>query len=104
MSLEEESESASQRRFRKQLSDALKRQQIEEQRKDAARQFLEPAAYDRLMNIRISNQELYAQLVNLVLSLAQSGRLRGRMSEQQLKEFALRLTRKPEPRIEFKRK
>lgn len=93
-----------QRRMRKQLTDTFRRQQIEQQRKDAARQFLDAAAYDRLMNIRISNYELYTQLITLILSLAQSGRLHGKMSEEQLKGFIARLTYRPEPKIEFKKK
>ncbi|MEM3875709.1 MAG: hypothetical protein QXP35_01405, partial [Candidatus Micrarchaeaceae archaeon] len=50
--------------LKKRLSKTIKQMQIEEQRKELMKQFLDSGAYQRLMNIRISNYELYMQIIN----------------------------------------
>ncbi len=76
----------------------------ERQRKDAMLRLLEPAAYERLMNVRISNTELYQQLVNLIISLAQQNRINGKLTEKQLLQILERATVTPETKIEYKHK
>lgn len=78
--------------------------QIEQQKKELLRKLMEPAAYERLMNIRISNPELYQQLVDLIISLAQSQRLSGKLTETQLLSILQKVTARPETKIEFKHK
>ncbi len=93
-----------QKRMRKRVSEALKQAQVEQQKKEVMRRFLESAAYERLMNVRISNPELYDQLVGLVVSMVQSNRITGKLTEAQLVSLISRLTYKREPTIAFKHK
>lgn len=102
--MEEDEEKQYQKSMRKRVSDAIKAAQLEEQKKEIMRQFLDDAAYERLMNIRLSNPELYNQLVKLVVSLAQSNRVTGKISETQLKSILAKMTSRHEPKIEFKHK
>jgi DNA-binding TFAR19-related protein (PDSD5 family) len=100
----EDNEAQYQKKLRKQVQDAIKNAQIEQQKKEILRQFLDAKAYERLMNIRISNYELYNQLVGMVASLAQGNRLTGKITEEQLLSIIKRITFKNEPTIEFKHK
>jgi len=101
---EADDEQQYQKKMRKRLSDAIKAAQIEQQKKDIMRQFLDDKAYERLMNIRISNQDLYEQIVRMVVQLAQSNRISGKITEPQLKSILSKMTFKREPTIEFKHK
>lgn len=92
------------KRLRKRVADALKNAQIEQQKRELMKQFLDAKAYERLMNIKLSNNELYNQLVKLVVSLAQSNRLSGKITESQLKSIVEKITFRSEPKIEFKHK
>ena len=93
-----------QRRMRKKVNEALRAAQMEAQKKEIMKQFLDDKAYERVMNIRASNYELYSQLVNLIVSLVQGNRLSGKVSEEQLKSIIEKITYKREPTIEFKHK
>ena len=93
-----------QKDLRRKVSEALRNAQIEQQKKELMKQFLEAGAYERIMNIKVSNPELYEQLVNLIISLAQSNRLKGKMSDEQLRSILGRITYRKEPTIEFKHK
>ncbi|MFP3278826.1 MAG: DNA-binding protein [Candidatus Micrarchaeota archaeon] len=90
--------------LKKAIAKRLKELQIEEQKKTIVRQYLEPEAYERLMNVRVSNYDLYVQLLDLIISMAQTNRLPGRITEKQLIDLLAKLTARPEPKIEFKHK
>jgi DNA-binding TFAR19-related protein (PDSD5 family) len=94
----------SQERLRKQIQKAMRDAQIEQQKKAMVRQTMDDKAYERLMNIRVSNRELYSQLVDMIISLAQSKRLSGKLTEAQLVEVLKRITAKEEPEISFRHK
>ena len=81
-----------QKRMRKRVTEALREAQLEQQKKEIMRRFLDGEAYERMMNVRVSNPELYDQLVNLIVSLVQSNRITGKMTESQLKSLVERLT------------
>jgi len=100
----EEEDQRYQRELRKKVAEAMRRAQVEQQKKELMKQFLAPGAYERLMNIRLSNQELYEQLVSLIISLAQSNRISGKVSEDQFRSILEKVTYKKEPTIEFKHK
>ncbi len=102
--MEEGEDEQYQKKMRKRVIDALKAAQVEEQKKDILKQFLDAKAYERIMNIRASNMELYNQLVNLVVSLVQSNRVQGKITETQLKSILSKITYRREPKIEFKHK
>lgn len=102
--MEEDDDRQYQKNMRRRLADAVKSAQLEQQKKDIMRQFLDDGAFERLMNIKVSNPELYNQLVNLVVSLAQSNRVSGKITEKQLVSILEKMTSKREPTIEFKHK
>ncbi len=99
-----EEEEQYQKRMRKRVSEAIRNAQMEQQKKEIMRRFLDSTAYERMMNVRVSNPELYDQLVNLVVSLVQSNRITGKLTESQLKALVERITYKKEPTISFKHK
>ena len=88
----------------KRVASAIRNMQMEQQKKEAMRQLLEAKAYERLMNIRASNPELYSQIVSVVISLAQTNRLQGKMTEAQLMSILGKITVRKEPTINFKHK
>jgi len=104
MAAEEDEEAQYQKKMRKRVAEAIKNAQMEQQKKEIMRQFLDGKAYERLMNIRLSNYELYNQLVGMVVSLAQGNRISSKITEAQLMSIVERMTYKKEPTIEFKHK
>ena len=94
----------SQQKLRRDVANALRNAQIEQQKKAMVRQLTDDKAYERLTNIRASNRELYSRLVDMIISLAQAGRLQGKMTEQQFVSILSRLSERPESKIDFKRK
>ncbi|MGI0134354.1 MAG: DNA-binding protein, partial [Candidatus Micrarchaeaceae archaeon] len=93
-----------QRRLRKRISEQLRMQQLEQQKREIMQRFLEAEAYERLMNIRSANQELYEQVVNLVISLVQTKRISGKMTDAQFRSVLERITARPDTKIDFKHK
>jgi len=81
------------------LKDAQKRRLEELQKKQAANAQLaaivnkvfEPAAISRLSNIRMSNENLYMQIVQFFVSAIQAGKLSGKVTEEQVKQVASKL-------------
>lgn len=104
MNGEEDQQDPGEKRLKKALVQQYKMMQAEQQRKEVMQKLLEPNAYERLMNIRAANPELYTQMVNLVISLAQSQRINGKLTEQQLIMILQKVTARPESKIEFKHK
>lgn len=88
-----------------QLELVRKQREQEMALKFALQQLLEPAAFERLSNIRLSNSELYKKIASAVLQLYKSGSFRGKVSEEDLKKFASRfIAQRHEPEIKFLRK
>jgi len=102
--MEESEEEQYNKKLRKKVAEAVKAAQLEERKKEILKQFLDPKAYERVMNVRASNHDLYNQLVSLIVSLAQSNRVSGKITDEQIMSILQKLTYKPEPKIEFKRK
>jgi len=63
------------------------RQQVESQKQAILRQIMEPAARDRLSNIRLANPEFANSIEMQLIQLAQSGRLRQMVSDAMLKDI-----------------
>jgi DNA-binding TFAR19-related protein (PDSD5 family) len=99
-----EGDEAEQDKLRKAVARRMKELQLEQQKRDIVRRYLEPGAYERLMNVRVSNYDLYAQLLDLIISMVQSNRITSRLSEDQLISILTKLTSRPEPTIEFRHK
>ena len=95
---------SSERRLRKRVAEALRNAQIEEQKKNIVRQVLDDGAYGRLMNIRASNREMYSKLVDMIISLVQSQRLKGKLTEEQFVSILSKVNERPETKIDYRRK
>ncbi len=84
---------------------AYKRGQNEMALRSALQQLLEPAAFERLSNIRLSNPPLYQQIASMVISAYKSGQVAGKLSQEELKKIVSRLIgQRKEPEIKFMRK
>jgi DNA-binding TFAR19-related protein (PDSD5 family) len=99
-----DNESSNEAALKKAWAKAMKEAEAEQQRKTLLRRFLDDASYERMMNIRASNPELYLQLADLIISLIQSNRITGKILEPQFLQLLHKLTYRPEPKIEFKHK
>jgi programmed cell death protein 5 len=104
MADEEAGQQEYQKKLRKRVEEAIRRAQLEERKKEMVKQVLDDMAFERLMNIKVSNGELYAQLVDMLIRLAQAGKVQGKVTEKQFRELLARLTTKRETTIEFKHK
>ncbi|MDP3742625.1 MAG: DNA-binding protein [Candidatus Micrarchaeota archaeon] len=61
---------------------------------------LDPKALERLSLIRMSNERLYSQIVSYLFSLVNSGKIKGKVNEEQVKQIAsLFLSQKKEGSI-----
>ncbi|MDE1851763.1 MAG: hypothetical protein KGH69_03695 [Candidatus Micrarchaeota archaeon] len=89
---------------RKALERRVRAMQVEQQKRSIAQKFMEPDAYERLMNVRVANYQLYSQLVDLIIAMAQQNRIQGKMTDEQLRDLLSRLTYRPDAKIEFKHK
>jgi DNA-binding TFAR19-related protein (PDSD5 family) len=93
-----------QKRLRKRFNAAVKNMQMEQQKKEVMKQLLDASAYERLMNIKIANSEMYSQLVNLIISLAQTNRISGKLTETQFLAILQKITFKKDTTIKFEHK
>lgn len=103
MAAEEQAE-GNDEKMRRAVARRIRAMQIEQQKRELVRKFLDSGAYERLMNVRLANPELYSQLIDLIIQMARSGRAEGIITEEQLRAILAKLTYKPESKIEFKRK
>ena len=93
-----------QKLLRKKLAEMQRMQEAEAQLRSLLRVALEPAAYERLMNVRISNPELYAQIARVIMMLYNNKQLAEKVSEKQLRALLAKLTERHEGDIEIRRK
>ncbi|MCX8194676.1 MAG: hypothetical protein N3G22_01030 [Candidatus Micrarchaeota archaeon] len=87
-----------------QLQAKLQKLQIEMKKKELLRKMLSNEAYERMMNVRLSNPELYEKVVHSLAYIAQSGRSMGQISDEQLYSLLARMSQRKETSIEFRRK
>jgi programmed cell death protein 5 len=70
---------------------AQAQQQVERQKQAVIRRILTPEARQRLTNIRMVKPEFADELEMQLIQLAQSGRLRGQVTDDQLKKTLVQL-------------
>jgi len=76
---------------KRRLEDLQKRQSAEAQLSAIVKKVFEPTAISRLSNIRMSNEGTYMQIVQFFVSAIQSGKLSGKVTEEQVKQVASKL-------------
>ena len=99
-----ENERDEQAELKKAVYKRIKDMQVEQQKKALAQRLMTPGAYERLMNVRVSNFEMYSQLLDFIISTARQNRAAGKITEEQLRDILGRLTYRPETKIEFRHK
>ncbi|MFH1447560.1 MAG: DNA-binding protein [Candidatus Micrarchaeota archaeon] len=98
-------EQSKNRRMQEQYAQVLKAQQLEAQMKTVLKHMLDSQAYERAMNIRVSNPERYQQLVSLLAYLYQNKQIKEKLTNDQLKKLLVRISpERRESTISFKRK
>ncbi|HJJ46685.1 MAG TPA: DNA-binding protein [Methanocorpusculum sp.] len=69
-----------------------KRQMQQAQTQSVLMQVMEPAARERLGTIKITRPEIAASIEHQIVALTQSGRLRQKITDEQLKGFLAQIT------------
>lgn len=68
--------------------------QVDAQKRQILMGVLTPEARNRLANIKLARPEFAAQVENLLIQVAQSGNLAQKITDQQLKEILLKISKK----------
>ncbi len=93
-----------QKRLQKKMQEMQKRQEQESQIKMVLRTVMDGPAYERLMNVRALNPDLFMKAAGAIAQAASSGKIRQKLSEEQLKSVLLQLSQKREGSIEIIKK
>jgi programmed cell death protein 5 len=90
-----------QQRLQEQEAVEQQRAAIEAQKREILRGVLTPEARQRLANVKMARPDYAAQVENLLIQLAQSGQLRAKISDAQLKDILSKIaaSRKKDIRI-----
>ena len=83
-----------QQRLQEERAREEQRQAVEFQRRSILMEVLTPEARSRLANIKIAKPEYAAQIENLLIQLAQSGQLKQKISDAQLKQILGKISEK----------
>lgn len=89
--------------LQRRLLEEQKRAEMEARKRAALRVILTPEARQRLANLRLVNPELVEQLENYLIALAQSGRIKVPITDEELKRILAEIYRRThrEFRIKF---
>lgn len=82
----------------------MRQLQADAQRKELLKKMLDDRGYDRMMNVRLANPELYEKVVQSLAYVAQSGKQSAKISEEQLYRLLQKMTQERKTSIEFRRK
>ena len=101
---EQELQALRQKKMANAQQQAQAREAQDEQLRMALAQMLEPAAYERLMLVKMSNPAAYGKAVQGLAYLQQAGQLKGRINDAQLRALLAKLVPpKPQPKITIMR-
>ncbi|MEM2136526.1 MAG: DNA-binding protein [Candidatus Methanomethylicia archaeon] len=103
---DEELEIMKQRRMeelRKRIEEAKRREAMEAAKQEVLRKILTPEARNRLNNLKIVKPEVVEQLEVQLIQLAQSGKVKVPITDEQLKNILMQLTSKKPTRILWRR-
>ncbi|VVC03943.1 Double-stranded DNA-binding domain protein [Candidatus Burarchaeum australiense] len=101
---EDESGARREKLIRKKLAEMQKMQEAESQLRSVLRAAMEPAAYERLMNVRLSASDLYMQVARVIVTLYSNKQLGAKVSDEQLVGLLEKLTEKKGGSLEIRRK
>ena len=88
----------------KRLAAMQQAQALEAQKKYLLKHMVDQKAYERLMNVRLANPQLYDQVIGVLISLYKAGRIQGKVSEAQIIQLLAKMSEgKREPTITIKR-
>ncbi|MCX6772477.1 MAG: hypothetical protein NTV88_01760 [Candidatus Micrarchaeota archaeon] len=102
--MEENEENQQQDKLRNAQQKRMQQMQQDAQKRELLKKLMEPAAYERMTNVRISNPELYEKVVSSLAYVMQSGRKMERISDAQIYDLLVKMTEKRETKIEFRKK
>jgi len=88
--------------LRKQIETARAAQENEKKIRSVLVRILEPDAYERIMNVKLSNSEVYAKAVNALAYYY--NKVRRKITDQELKAFLSSATERREGTLEIRRK
>ena len=83
-----------QQRYQEEQAIEEQRRQINAQKKSILMEILTPEARGRLTNVKLARPEYAGQIENLLIQLAQSGQLKQKITDPQLKEILRKLSMK----------
>lgn len=92
------------KKLRERLSQMQKQEEYEAQVRMVLRKFLTDDAYERMMNVCISNKQLYFGAAAAIAQAASAGKLQGKISGERLKSLLASMTERHEPTLEIKKK
>jgi DNA-binding TFAR19-related protein (PDSD5 family) len=104
VAMEENEENQQQEKLKGAYQKRMQQMQQDAQKRELLKKMMEPAAYERMTNVRISNPELYEKVVSSLAYVVQSGKKMGRISDAQIYDLLIKMTEKRETTIEFKKK
>ncbi|MBI3588557.1 hypothetical protein HY995_05675 [Candidatus Micrarchaeota archaeon] len=91
--------------YQKQVAEFRKKREAEMQLRGILQQILAPDAYERLANIQMVDEELYAKIVSSLITLYQSGRISSKLTDEQFRSVLGKFAgSQRETKISFARK
>lgn len=70
------------------------KQQVELQKRSILMEILTPEARSRLANVKLARPEYAVQIENLIIQLAQTGQIRQKITDEQLKQILRKISAK----------
>lgn len=76
----------------------------EDMKREMLRNYLEPDAYSRMEYLKNSNPEKYNLIVSMVAQSASSGKIKYKITSEQIREVMVNIEQRNEGKIEIRRK